>query len=122
MKICPFLSRINLEQNPVLHDVTESLEMKSKAVKSPLTLLPQSSTGQSTESIELYLNFLATITSMLVTLRQTIEQHQIEPFDLMETIHHHCQQYHEHKIIEPIPQETPPPTKGILIRCEVSHE
>ena len=112
MKICPFLSRINLEQNPVLHDMAEPLEMKSKSSKSPLTLLPQSSTGQSTESIELYLNFLSTITSMLVTLRQTIERHQTEPLDSMETIHHHCQQYHEQKIIEPIPQETP--TKSIV--------
>ncbi len=111
-KFCPLLSRINLEQNPVLCDITDSLEIKDKTLTNPITLLPQLSTEQSSESIELYLNFLANITSMLVKLRQTIEQHQTEPFDLMKSIHYHCQQYYEQKIIEPIPVEIT--TKGIF--------
>ena len=77
VKICPSLSRVNLEKNPVLHDLTEPLETNAKTSKSPLTLLPQSSsTEQSSESIEFYLHFLSTMTSMFVRLRQTIEQYQ----------------------------------------------
>jgi hypothetical protein len=107
IKACPLLSRINLEQNPVVCDITDALDLKNKSSTNPITLLPQSS-----ESIELYLKFLSSITSMFVTLRQTIEQYQIEPFDLIKSIHNQCQQYYEEKIIAPIPLETT--TKGIL--------
>ncbi len=111
-KFCPLLSRVNLEQNPVLCDKNDSLEIKEKNFINPITLLPQLSTEQSSESIELYLDFLTSMTSMLITLRKTIEQHQTEPMDLMKSIHHRCQQYYEQKIIEPIPVEMT--TKGIF--------
>jgi hypothetical protein len=119
IKACPLLSRINLEQNPVLCDMTESLDIKNKSFTNPITLLPQSLTDQSSESIELYLNFLSNITSLFITLRQTIEQYQTEPFDLIKSIHKQCQQYYEHKIIEPI---LPTPTmKGILNYLKVRY-
>ncbi|CAF5055759.1 unnamed protein product, partial [Rotaria magnacalcarata] len=39
---------------------------------------------------------------MFIRLRQTIEQHQIEPFTILKSIHTRCQQYYEQKIIEPM--------------------
>ena len=39
---------------------------------------------------------------MFITLRQTIEQYQTEPFHLIKSIQNQCQQYYEQKIIEPI--------------------
>jgi len=99
--------------------MTESLDIKNKSFTNPITLLPQSLTDQSSESIELYLNFLSNITSLFITLRQTIEQYQTEPFDLIKSIHKQCQQYYEHKIIEPI---LPTPTmKGILNYLKVRY-
>jgi hypothetical protein len=112
IKACPLLSRINLEQNPVVCDITDSFDLKNKSFTNPITLLPQLLSEQSSKSIEFYLKFLSNITLMFITLRQTIEQYQIEPFDLIESIHHQCQQYYEQKIIEPILPITT--TKGIF--------
>jgi hypothetical protein len=117
IKTCPLLSRINLEQNPVLYDVTSSSFIEEKPVNNPLSLLPSSVNEQSSESIRFYLNFLSNITSMFIKLRQTIEQNQTEPLHLIKAIYNQCQQYHDEKIIEPI--EIPEPvvpaitTKGI---------
>lgn len=106
IKPCPLLARLNLEQNPVLCDLTEGIDMKNKDLKHPISLLPQSSSDQSTQSIESYLNFLSNLTSLFILLRQTIEQYQTEPFDIMNSIQNQCQQYLEQKIIEPIIVET----------------
>ncbi|CAF3598690.1 unnamed protein product [Rotaria sordida] len=102
IKTCPLLSRINLEQNPVLCDIKDSLLIEEKSCQNPLSILPQSLNEKSSQSIELYLNFLSNITSMFIKLRQTIEQYQIEPIHLIKSIHNQCQQYYEQKIIEPI--------------------
>jgi hypothetical protein len=118
IKACPLLSHMNLEQNPVLCDITDPLLIEQKSFTKSISLLPQSLTEQSTESIQFYLNFLSNITSMFITLRQTIEQYQTEPFHLIKSIHNQCQQYYEQKMIEPIhiPEPVLPaaPTKGIV--------
>jgi len=98
IKSSALLARLNLEQNPVLCDLTDGgFELKNNELKSPISLLPQSTT-----SIESYLNFLSNITQLFILLRQTVEQYQIEPFDIINSIHNQCQQYYEQKVIEPI--------------------
>ncbi|CAF1252401.1 unnamed protein product [Rotaria magnacalcarata] len=104
VKDCPLLSRLNLEQNPVLYDITDSSSLikEKSSCANPISILPQSLNEKSSQSIQLYLDFLANITSMFIRLRQTIEQHQIEPFTILKSIHTRCQQYYEQKIIEPM--------------------
>ncbi|CAF2408190.1 unnamed protein product [Rotaria sp. Silwood2] len=102
LKTCPSLCRINLEQNPVLCDIKDSSLIEEKSSRNPISILPQSLNEKSSQSIQLYLNFLSNITSMFIKLRQTIEQYQIEPIHLINSIHNRCQQYYEQKIIEPI--------------------
>ncbi|CAF1071718.1 unnamed protein product [Adineta steineri] len=99
---CPILSRLNLEQNPVVCDINETLIPENKSFKSPLSVLPHLSIEKSTELIQLYLTFLSNMTSMLIKLRQIIEHYQTEPFTLLKSIHNQCQQYYEQKKIEPI--------------------
>lgn len=114
IKACPLLSRMNLEQNPVLCDIKDSFDFTNKSYTNPINLLPHLSIEQTSEAIESYLNFLSNITKMLITLRQIIEQYQTEPFDLIKIIHNQCQNYYEQKIIEPTPPMIPIPTKGIF--------
>ena len=68
---------------------------KRKTFTKPISILPQSLTDKSSESIELYLDFLSNITSMFIKLRRIIEQYQIDPFNLLTSIHHQCRQYYE---------------------------
>jgi len=100
IKACPLLSRINLEQNPVVCDIKDALITEEKSFKKSISILPQSSTDKSSESIQLYLDFLSNITSMFIKLRRVIEQFQIDPFYLLKSIHHQCQQYYEQNKIE----------------------
>ncbi|CAF2837362.1 unnamed protein product [Rotaria sp. Silwood2] len=102
IKTCPLLSRINLEQNPVLCDIKDSLLIEEKSFQNPISILLQLLNEKSTQSIELYLNFLLNITSIFIKLRQTIEQYQIKSIYLINSIHNQCQQYYEQKIIKPI--------------------
>ncbi|CAF0912178.1 unnamed protein product [Adineta ricciae] len=102
VKTCPSLCRLNLEQNPVLCDINETLVSEKKSPTNPITLLPNFSTNKSTESIQLYLTFLSNITSVLIKLRQTVEQCQTEPFHLLKLIQNQCQQYYEQKKVEPV--------------------
>ncbi|UJR33019.1 hypothetical protein I4U23_020479 [Adineta vaga] len=102
IKTCSSLSRLNLEQNPVLCDIDETSLIEKKSLKTPISLLPQFSTSKSSESIQLYLTFLSNITSMFIKLRQTVEQYRTEPFHLLKLIQNQCQQYYEQKKIEPI--------------------
>jgi hypothetical protein len=95
IKACPLLSRINLEENPVVCDIKDALITEQKSFTKPISILPKSS-----ESIQLYLDFLSNITSMFIKLRRVIEQYQIEPFHLLKSIHHQCQQYYEQNKIE----------------------
>ncbi|CAF3397583.1 unnamed protein product [Rotaria sp. Silwood1] len=99
---CPLLCHINLEQNPVLCDIKDSFLIEEKSSRNPISILPQSLNEKSSQSIQLYLNYLSNITSMFIKLRQTLEQYQIEPIHLIKSIHDQCQQYYEQKIIEPI--------------------
>ena len=106
---CPRLIHLNLEQNPVLFDLTsiDSLLSSSNVVNQPVSLLPRSVDEISSESIEFYLQFLENITSMFITLRQTIEQFQFEPDHLLKSIYHHCDEYIQAKNISvPIQSET----------------
>ncbi|CAF1250746.1 unnamed protein product [Adineta ricciae] len=102
VKTCSSLCRLNLEQNPVLCDINETLVSEKNSPTNPITLLPNFSTNKSTESIQLYLSFLSNITSVLIKLRQTVEQCQTEPFHLLKLIQNQCQQYYEQKKVEPV--------------------
>ena len=102
VKTSPSLCRLNLEQNPVLCDISETLVSEKKSPTNPMTLLPNFSTNKSTESIQLYLTFLSNITSVLIKLRQTVEQCQTEPFHLLKIIQNQCEQYYEQKKVEPV--------------------
>ena len=93
---------MNIEHNPVLCDITDSLFIEKKSSDGPLSILPYSFTEKSSESIQLYLYFLSNVTSLFIQVRQTVEQYQSEPFDLIKSIHNHCQQYHEGRMTEPI--------------------
>ena len=114
IQACPVLTRLNLEHNPLLYD-TVSFDTSHFSASTSILLLPHLSNGSSSESIQSYLNFLTNISSMFIQLRQTIEQYQTEPFDLLKSIHHHCQQYSEAKKVELMPISTPvivPTNKG----------
>ena len=88
---CPTSIRLNLEQNPVLHDMPST--NPSGPPTPPLSVLPRSVDDLSTSAIEFYLDFLSNITSMFTALRQTIEQYQVEPHHLLKSIHQQCEAY-----------------------------
>lgn len=102
IKDCSLLCRLNLAKNPVLCDLKDSSLIEEKSPPNPLPILPQSLSEKSSQAIQLYLTFLSNLNSMFIKLRQTVEQHQTEPFHLLKSIHNQCQQYYEQKIIEPI--------------------
>lgn len=52
---------------------------------------------------------------MLIELRQMVEQYQIEPFQLLKSIHHQCEQYMQAERVAPVKKATPiapPSVKG----------
>lgn len=99
---CASLTFLNLEQNPVVHDklsINSKLLCMPSTTIQPIQLLPNWNETPSTQTIEIYLEFLSSITSMCIELRQTIEKYQYEPRDLLTSIHERCNQY---KSTEPI--------------------
>ena len=114
---CPLLARLNVEQNPLQFDrVTfdTSRYMNEGQRINPLSLLPRLLEKPSSQAIRLYLNFLSNVTTMLINLRQTIEQGQSEPFGMVQSIYHRCQRYGEEEplvVPEPTPHE--PTTKDL---------